>query len=439
MLLCFGIHTITSVLRVSGRQFLDWTADYRLYSRSRIDTAVLFDTVRQGALELLPPAQPLVVGVDDSIYRKRGKRIPHACWQRDPDGPPFAVNWVWGQRTLQISLLLPCGTEGAARGLPIDSLLAPAARRPGKKATSEQLQAYQQAKQRCNINVRATQRLGILQQKLERERCERPLHVCVDGRFTNRTVSQGLPPGVTLIGRIRHDAKLNRLPGKRSRRRCYGRRLPTPQAILRDERIPFQTVRAYAAGKMHEFRVKRIKPVRWRPTGGQRKLQLIVIAPLGYRLRKRGRLLYRKPAYLICTEVEMALEQVLQEYLWRWEVEVNFRDEKTVLGVGQPQVRNGQSVENAPALQVAGYALLHLAAMRAYGSTGRPPTLPPPAWYRQRGERGSTNDLLNELRRELWGQGLGITEGFWDQQVRSPQACEPFAHPAHACCYTIQG
>jgi hypothetical protein len=30
--------------------------------------------------------------------------------------------------------------------------------------------------------------------------------------------------------------------------------------------------------------------------------------------------------------------------LWRWEVEVNFRDEKTLLGFGQSQVRSDPAV-----------------------------------------------------------------------------------------------
>jgi hypothetical protein len=46
-------------------------------------------------------------------------------------------------------------------------------------------------------------------------------------------------------------------------------------------------------------------------------------------------LLYRQPAYLLCTDPQMALQEFLQLFLWRWDIEVNFRNEKTLLGVGQ--------------------------------------------------------------------------------------------------------
>jgi len=38
-LACVGRHTITGLLYTSGRQFADWSADYRLFSRDRCDTA----------------------------------------------------------------------------------------------------------------------------------------------------------------------------------------------------------------------------------------------------------------------------------------------------------------------------------------------------------------------------------------------------------------
>lgn len=64
-------------------------------------------------------------------------------------------------------------------------------------------------------------------------------------------------------------------------------------------------------------------------------------------------MLYREPGYLIYTEAELPVDQLLQAYLWRWEIEVNFREEKTVMGLGQAQVRKKNSVENTSAFIVA--------------------------------------------------------------------------------------
>ena len=126
---------------------------------------------------------------------------------------------------------------------------------------------------------------------------------------------------------------------------------------------------AFAAGKTHRFEIKTLNPLRWRAAGKEHDLRLIVIAPLGYRLTKHSRVLYRKAAYLICTDSDAFIQEVIQAYVWRWDIEVNFRDEKTLLGVGQAQVRHERSVENVPALAVAAYAMLLTSATQAYGPT----------------------------------------------------------------------
>ena len=165
-------------------------------------------------------------------------------------------------------------------------------------------------------------------------------------------------------------------------------------------------MRAYACGQVHEFQVKVLADVR-SPLCGDHPVEVVVIKPLGYRLRQGSKLLYRQPAYLICTEATLSVQQVVQEYLWRWDIEVNFREEKTLLGVGQAQVRVASSVEAVPALAVGAYALLLLAARETYGIDGQPDTLPLPQWRRANPPaRATTGRLINQLRYELWAQAL---------------------------------
>ena len=117
-------------------------------------------------------------------------------------------------------------------------------------------------------------------------------------------------------------------------------------------------------------------------------------------------MLYRKPAHLICTDPDASIQEILQAYLWRWDIEVNFRDEKTLLGVGQAQVRNEHSVESVPALAVAAYAMLLTSAIQAYGPSGEPDALPAPKWRRKERLRASTQSLLQHLRHEVWADAL---------------------------------
>ena len=85
---------------------------------------------------------------------------------------------------------------------------------------------------------------------------------------------------------------------------------------------------------------------------------------------------------------------------------MNFRDEKTLLGVGQAQVRHENSVEPVPALAVAAYAMLLAAAHEAYGPAAIPAALPPPKWRNKTPLRASTQSLLRHLRHEAWAQAI---------------------------------
>jgi hypothetical protein len=408
-LVAFGRHTISSMLRAQNRHHLDWSADYRFYSQDRFDEDTMFDQIRRQVEAHLSKNQPLVVALDDSLLRKTGRKIHGVRYLRDPLGPPFQVNFVRGLRVLQLSAALPQG-GGRARMIPIDFQHAVLPAKPRKNAPDEEWKNYKILKAQTNINTLGTQRLAHLRQRLDQAGSERRLVVGVDGRFTNRTFLQHLPQRTVIIGRIRKDAVVHELPAEqpvRGRKRKYGPLLPTPEALLKDPSIPFETVRAFAAGKMHRFKVKRLGPVVLRLDRAARPVQLMVIKPLGYRLTIGGRLLYRQPAYLICTDPQMALEEFLQHFLWRWDIEVNFRDEKTLLGVGQAQVRTEPSNQNAPALAVAAYALLLLASVNAYGKNGVPDRLDQAKWYRRKKkDRATTNELINQLRREMWAHTL---------------------------------
>jgi hypothetical protein len=408
-LVCPGRHTLTSLITTGGRQFRDWTADYALYARQRVDPDVLFRQIRHEIESMNPPAQPLVVALDDTILRKTGKKIPGAAYRKDPLGPPFNVNLVWAQRMIQYSAAVP-GPGGEARMIPIAFQDASTPRKPRKTAAEEEVAAYRETMRQRNLNTLAIRKLASLQEERTRPG-ERPpaLHAVVDGSYTNRKILRKKTRETVVIGRIRRDAHLNAKPDNQNphgRKRLYGKELPAPEEVRKDESIPWQEIEVTIGGKRHNLRVKTITPVRWR-AAGEMDLRLVVIAPVPYLKRPGGKRLYRQPGYLICTDVDLPLGTLLQEYIWRWDIEVNHRDEKTILGVGQAQVRNANSVASVPAAAVAAYAMLHVAAMKAYGWNGKPGTIPEAKWRNpKKKKRASTQDLVNELRRELWSVSI---------------------------------
>ena len=452
LLLCLRTHLTSSAICATGRQFLDWSADYRLFSRSSWDPHALFDPIFDRLAALLPSSQaPVVAALDDTLCKKTGRHIPGATYARDPLSPPFHVNLVRGLRFVQASLLVRAtGFLGPARALPVRFEPAPPAVKPASLKDAHQHtrknQANQKKQPKRNANkkktgapagkkkaavptpeemeyrlqkkLRALTQVGVrvlqsLRQALDArpDTRQRQLLVSGDGSYTNRPVLRQLPERTTFIGRIRKDAKLFlALPpasqthsGGRPRR--YGASAPTPEKVLHDDSVPVVKVRCFAAGEVRGIPVKVLRTVYWRKAGADMPLLLVVIKPLGYRLRKGSKLLYRQPAFLICTDPQLDLQMLLQAYIDRWEIECNHRDEKSLIGVTQGQVWNPLAVTRLPQFQVAIYSLLLLASILAYGFQRTAVYLPLPLW-RRKSIRPSVLDLLNLLRDQIFARGM---------------------------------
>jgi hypothetical protein len=413
-LLCLGRHTVTGLLTTSGSQFHDWTAPYRLFSMDRIPMPELFSVVRRTVSSSLPAGAPFRAVLDDTLLRRSGLHTPGVGWRRDPLGPKFQTNFVRAQRFLQISAVMPA-QEDSFRLTPIAFLHAPTVPKPKPKATEKELAQYLLAVNGSRLSLRAAQEMIQLRQSLDQDPGgkSRTLIVAFDGGYTNSTVLKKIPPNTTCIARIRKDANLCYTPDPalmktRGRRLCYGAQAPTPEQFRTDDSEPWQTMTFQHRGITHELSYKRRQNIMWRTAGAHQVLQLIVIKPLAYRPRKGARLQYRDPAFLICTDPMLDTRQVIEAYFQRWDIEVNFREEKTLLGVGQAQVRAEKSVESVPAFTVAAYGMLLVSAQRAFGDSNVG-LLPQPSWAESsKGSRTSTQQLIHQIRAEVWGRGLGI-------------------------------
>lgn len=379
---------------------MEWSGEYKLYSRSPWGAQDLFGPILKEAIAMCPgPLLPM--GTDDTRLGKTGKKIETAHWGRDPLSPPFRVNLQYGLRFLHTSVLLPLhGTdEVSARALPVWFEEVAPVKKPGKKASDAERDAYKQAIKQKNLSTEAVAMFQDMRERVdEANGKDKTLVFALDGSFTNRTTFRAELDRTALIGRTRKDAKLC-WPATEGRR-VYGVESFTPKSVMDDESVAWETARIFHGGKWRDVSYKQLNGVLWRRGGGQRKLRLFVVKPIPYRLTKNGRVMYREPAFLLCTQTEGEAAPLLQVYFDRWQVEVAHREFKDTFGVGQAQVRNKESVPRQPALSVATYSALHLAALKAFGSK-RPACFGPlPPWQREK-TRASCLELVRFLRNEV--------------------------------------
>lgn len=436
-LVCLGTHTITGLITAGGRQFQDWSADYRMYSKGRIKTDGLFTAALNEVAA--GEAGDISMVMDETHIRKSGKKTHGVRYARDPLGPAFRVNFMRAQRFVQISVVAQSAKGEAPRVIPVAWHHAPTPPKPRKKAGEEAWEKYYAKAKKTRVGRVGAQYLCRQREILDEEgMANRHLWISVDGGFTNKTFLSSIPHNTTVIGRIRRDAKLHHLPrnqsGAKGRKKSYGDQAPTPRQLEKDTSVPWTEVPVFIGGKERNVRIKTLGPLRWRPAGQEANLQLIVIAPTPYRLSKNSETNYRQPAYLISTNSDASPREIVRRYVSRWGIEVNFRDEKSLLGVGEAQVRSAASVQNTTALAVAAYSLLQCAALRTSRSSKTPGSLPPPKWQRQTSGPVTTMKLIQNLRAEILGQVANFS-GFMLEQAKYTKPQKYLPNPYYAYNY----
>jgi hypothetical protein len=400
-LVCLGRRCLSRIIWTNGGQDRSWSAEYFLHSRSSWDAQALFQPIWEHAL---PWCRGRLVGVavDDTRLRKTGRCIQQAAFHRDPLSPPFHVNLIRAIRFLQASVLVPLHQQAPryTRAVPVRFEEVSCVKKPGRTATTETWANYREAVKHHNLSQRFVQMAAALRQALDAAGGRpKTLILAGDGSFANRTCIRARVDRTELIVRTRKDAVLcyGAAPGSR---RFYDATKFTPERVRQDEAHAWRETKVCYGGKRRKIRYKEVPLVYWQRGGARRPLRLFVVAPTPYRKRQSARLYYRQPAYLLTTDLRSAARALLQIYCDRWQIEVNHREEKDTLGVGQAQLWNATAVPKQPVLAVAAYSALLLAALRTFGAARGTAYAALPKW-RRHAHRPSCLDLITLLRKEM--------------------------------------
>lgn len=396
----FGRHTITSIAIFLGRDRKKPSADYKLYSWRKWKVEDIFNPILKKCLSYFE-GDYIVIGADDTKLKKTGKKIPYTSWQRDPMSPHFHVNFLWALRFLQFSVLAPLYKLNGApcRAIPIRFLEAHAPKRPGKRASEEEKANYKELQKRYNLSCIFLKEVRNIRNVLDKEGFkDKKLLLTCDGSFCNKTCFGVDIERVHIIARCRKDAKLCKPYQGASNKKVYSDKKFTPEEVRQDESISWNRKNFFYGGEWREIRYKEVARVLWARGGKRKLLRLMVISPLPY--VRGGKRNYRQPAYLLSTDLEAAAELLIQAYLDRVQIEFNHRDEKSILGVGEAQVRNENSVDHQPALCVAAYSALLLANLQVYADKPHQDFGDEPMW-RPLPKRNSCRKLVGMLRTDL--------------------------------------
>jgi hypothetical protein len=339
--------------------------------------------------------QPVAdLNLDDTTAGRYGKHVAHAGWFKDASatGPAtkgtvihWAHNWIVGAITLRlprwkmVRWVLPAVFALYRKPADCD--------RNHPFATRQVLAA----RMVCQM---AQALPGVL------------IRAAADGQYATREMVKGLPPGVSLVSRIRRDAAIYALPslrqpkGKRGPHPKKGKRLPTPRQL---------------AAECTEGR----KTITVSRQGQQVQRQVLGITCLGYHVCRTVPIrlvIVRDPAgrqkddFFFCTDATVPDEQIVQRYYDRWGVEECILESKQQMGFETTRGWCSKTVNHQAPLAMVLVTLVK--AWYARCAAADPSLLPEATPWNPSKTRPSFLDMLSALRRVLWEHRISLNSRF---------------------------
>lgn len=321
---------------------------------------------------LLAPGAPITLAVDDTLFRRRGKKIHAVGWFHDGSAAGQAKlghgnNWV----VIAIVVSVPFASRPVA--LPV---LAALAVKGG--ATKPDL---------------ARDLVDLVAEHF----ADREIHVVADAAYGTRAFI-GLGHGMTMTTRAKTNAVFYHpappRTGKRGRPRLKGQRLGTPAEIATGATWRTVTASRYATTSTVDIAEQ---VCLWYGTWRTDTVRIILIRDTKRKTTPAG----GYDIALITTDLTSTPQEIIARYAARWSIEVMFFDVKNILGVGQARNRVRKAVERTVPFGLFCHSLLIIwYTLHGHDDTDTTDRRTRAPWYRTKAEP-STLDMLTKLRRQI--------------------------------------
>lgn len=400
-----GERTVTAILRVMGlhheRPFQNY---HRVLNRAQWSSRTLSRLLLRLLIAIFVPKDaPIVVGIDETIERRRGAKIAAKGIYRDPvrSSKAFFVK-TSGLRWISMMLLTPIPWAQRVWALPFFTVLAPSER-------------YNQQHRRRHKKITDWGRQMIRQ--LRRWLPEHRLVVVADSTYAALDLlacaARMIQP-VAIVTRLRLDAALYdpapvRKPGTNGRPRLKGARQPTLAKRLVDPDTVWQSITlAWYGGTKRTVELASETAV-WYHAG---------LPPVAIRwVLIRDPQGQFDPQALLCTDQQASAQAILEWFVLRWQMEVTFHEVRAHLGVEtQRQWSDLAILRTTPAL----LALFSLVTVFAHQLLqGQPLPGRQAAWYTK--ALPTFSDTLAFVRQHLWPVTLSYLSPAKPDMVEIPR------------------
>ena len=380
-----GKRTVTACLRAVGLSEEAHFQNYhRVLNRDRWSALQAGPILLGLIVALLPAGSVIIIGADDTIERRRGKKIKAIGCYRDavPSSKKHVVK-CFALKWLSLSVLVKLPFASRVWALPFLSVLCRAQEKDSKR----------QHKSAIDILMTCA-RLTV------RWLPQRTIVLVVDGAFAAVKLAlccSGAPtPRLFLLTRLRLDANLyhppgKQPPGKRGPKPCKGARQRKLTEWAKRSDTPWEEREVDWYGGVHKkVRVFSRTGLWYTPGWPPVAIRYVLVRDPEGELRDEA---------FACTKLAATPAQIIEWFVMRWSVEVTFEEARAHLGLETQRQWSELAIARTTPVLLGLFSLVVLLAGRL-AVDGHVP-LNQTAWYSK--SEATFSDCLVLVRKHCWG------------------------------------
>ena len=396
-----GARTVTAALRAMGlateRRF---TNDHRVLNRATWST-------RQGSrirlsrlvTLLVPPEATLVLGADDPVERRSGRKInAKGCYREAVRSSKSHVIRGFGLKWVSMLLWVAGPWSRRVWALPFLTALCWPADKQGQHRHKTRVDWVRQ-----------------MSQPVRRGLPERRLVGVVDGGFAAVALALAwVKSRVAMGSRVRWDAALEhppepQPPGKRGRKPAKGRRQRRLQAWASRSDTPWEDVEvAWYGGQRTKLWVFSHTALWYTPGWPPVASRYGLVADPEGKLRMEA---------VCCTDLEATPAQILEGVVMRWSVAVTLEEARVHLGLETQRQWSDHAMARTTPVLLGLVSIVTMLALRL-SDVGHIP-MPITAWYHQ--AEPTCADCVALVRQPLWRARFSVNSTAEPELVQFPR------------------
>ena len=384
-ILCTNKRTVTAILKVMGLSSeKKFTNFHRVLNRGKWSSLQGSKILLGLIVVLLPPHWPLIIAIDETIERRKGKKIKaKGCYRDAVRSTEKKVIHCFGLKWIAMMAIVPLPWSGRPWALPFLTILAPS--KASNKAAGKRHKTT--VKWACQMIKQVKRWIG-----------NREIVLVGDGAYATAVLALcciGFSKPVTLVSRLRFDAALYDFPspqppGKRGPKPKKGKKQRSLAQRMEDSSTEWKTIEVmWYDGVCRTLEVFSGISLWYTPGHAPVAIKWVVTRDPDGKLCSEA---------FFCTNLAATEEQIIHWFILRWNIEVTFEEARAHVGVETQRQWSDLAIARTTPALFGLFSIIVLMATHIVKEQGLP--VLKSAWYQK--SEATFSDIIALVRRHIW-------------------------------------